>query len=208
MLMTLSICSTPIDSLVPAGHRSSPIELKVQCLGENLLNQRRLPAAGHAGDRSEDPERKPGLDRLEVVLGGSLDLDESAVRFAAGVGNGDLSPSCQVVGGDGFLDCQDVGEGALGHDMPAVLACSRPDVDHMVGDSDGVLVVFHHDEGVAEIAQPQQRLDEALVVTLMETDGGLVEDVQHPDQTGADLGGETDALGLSPGQSGSRSGQS
>jgi hypothetical protein len=32
----------------------------------------------------------------------------------------------------------------------------------------------------------------------MEADGGLVEDVEDPDQTGADLAGQTDPLCLPP----------
>ncbi len=41
-----------------------------------------------------------------------------------------------------------------------------------------------------------ERLEQARVVALMQPDRGLVEDVHDPDQTSADLTGETDALGL------------
>src|SRR5690606_7465485 len=40
------------------------------------------------------------------------------------------------------------------------------------------------------------RLDEALVVALVQADGGLVEDVEHAHQAGADLGGQADSLRL------------
>ena len=88
-----------------------------------------------------------------------------------------------------------------------MLAGSRADVDDVVGDADGFLVVLDHDEGVADVAEPHQGLDQLLVVALMQPDRGLVEDVEHADQTRSDLGGEPDPLGLSPGQSGSRAGQ-
>src|SRR5438309_132446 len=40
------------------------------------------------------------------------------------------------------------------HDnLAAVLPCARPDVDDVVGDADGLLVVFDDDHGIAEISQ-------------------------------------------------------
>ena len=82
------------------------------------------------------------------------------------------------------------------HDLAPVLAGPRADVDHVVGYPDRLLVVLDDQDGVAEVPQPHERLDEALVVALVEPDGGLIEDVQDPDQAAADLGGEPDALGL------------
>jgi hypothetical protein len=74
-------------------------------------------------------------------------------------------------------------------------------------DADGALVVLHDDHRVAQVAQADEGFDEPLVVSLMEADRGLVEDVQDPYQSRPDLGGEADALGLSPGQSGCGAGQ-
>ncbi len=45
-----------------------------------------------------------------------------------------------------------------------------------------------------------QRLEQAIIVTLMQADGRLIEDVHHPDQAGTDLAGETDTLRLTAGQ--------
>ena len=70
------------------------------------------------------------------------------------------------------------------------------DVDDVVGAEHGLLVVFHYDDGVADVAQLLQRLDEALVVALVQADAGLVEDVEHACQLRADLGGQADALCL------------
>ena len=86
------------------------------------------------------------------------------------------------------------------HDLAAVLARARADVDDPVGDLDGVLVVLDDDQRVAHVAQPDQGLDQPVVVALVQADGRLVEDVQHADQAGADLGGQPDALGLAAGE--------
>ncbi|MDH6227518.1 hypothetical protein M2169_004488 [Streptomyces sp. MJP52] len=60
--------------------------------------------------------------------------------------------------------------------------------------------MLHDDQGVAHVAQPDQGLDQAVVVPLVEADGRLVEHVEHADQTGTDLGGQADALGLAAGE--------
>jgi len=57
-----------------------------------------------------------------------------------------------------------------------------------------VLVVLHHDDGVAEIAQPHQGLDELLVVRLVETDAWLVQNIKHPGKARPELRGQTDPL--------------
>ena len=92
-------------------------------------------------------------------------------------------------------------------DLAAVLAGAGADVDDVVGLGDGLLVVLDDDDGVAQLAEAQEGVDEAAVVALVEADGRLVEHVEHADQAGADLGGEPDALGLSPGQGAGVAGQ-
>ena len=58
------------------------------------------------------------------------------------------------------------------------------------------------EDGVAEVAQVFERGDEALVVALVEADGGLVEDVEDAAEARADLGGEADALAFAAGEGG------
>ena len=58
------------------------------------------------------------------------------------------------------------------------------------------------EDGVAEVAEVFERGDEALVVALVQADGGLVEDVEDAAEAGADLGGEADALAFAAGERG------
>src|SRR5207248_5841053 len=90
--------------------------------------------------------------------------------------------------------------GAAVHHLAAVLTGAGADVDDPVGGADGVLVVLHHDQRVAQVPQPGQRLHQPVVVPLVQTDGRLVQHVQHADQTGPDLGGQPDPLRLATGQ--------
>jgi hypothetical protein len=78
--------------------------------------------------------------------------------------------------------------------MAAMCAGAGADVDEVVGGADAVFVVLDHDDGVADVAEFEKRADEAIVVALVQADGGLVENVADADKAGANLGGEADAL--------------
>ena len=90
----------------------------------------------------------------------------------------------------------DRGRRALGDHSPAMHPRAGADVDDMVGQFDGVLVVLDDDHRIAEVAQVQQGIEQPLVVALVQTDGGLVQHIHHAHQAGADLAGQTDALRL------------
>ncbi len=81
-----------------------------------------------------------------------------------------------------------------GDDLAAMDAGAGADVDDIIGGEDGVLVMLDDDHGIAEVAQPPQRLEQAGIVALVQADRGLVEHIEHAGQAGADLRGEPDAL--------------
>ena len=70
------------------------------------------------------------------------------------------------------------------------------EVHHVVRLADRVLVVLDDDDGVAEVTQAMQRVEQALVVALVQPDRRLVEDVHDADESRADLAREADALRL------------
>ncbi len=92
-------------------------------------------------------------------------------------------------------------------DVPAELAGAGPEVDHVVGGADRLLVVLDHQHGVAEVAQPLERLEQPAVVALVQADRRLVQDVEHAHQARADLGGQADALPLAARQRRRRAGR-
>ncbi|CCJ90065.1 hypothetical protein BN132_1993 [Cronobacter turicensis 564] len=75
-------------------------------------------------------------------------------------------------------------------------ASARADVDYVVGGADGVFIVLHHNYGVAEITQVNQRAEQAFVIALMQTDGRLIQHVHHAHQARANLACQTDTLRL------------
>ena len=83
-----------------------------------------------------------------------------------------------------------------------MLTGAGADVDHVVGGEDGVLVVLDDDDGVAEVAQPFQAVQQAIVVARMQSNARLVENVEHADQTAADLSREANPLRLAAAERG------
>ena len=191
------------DLGVLARHRPRAVELAGQGLVEDVIDQRRLARTGHPGDRYQAAERERGVDPAQVVLGRALDRDlPLGVALAAAGGHADGLPAGQVRPGQRVGAGQQLGDRAGDHDVAAVLPRPRPDVHHPVRGPDRVLVVLHHDQRVAQVAQPQQGLEQPVVVPLVQPDGRLIQHVEHPDEAGADLGGEPDPLGLAAGQRG------
>ena len=89
---------------------------------------------------------------------------------------------------------------ALRDDRAAVHSRARSQVDDVIGLADRILVVLDHDHRIAEIAQIHERVEQALIIALVQSDGGLVEDVHDAHEAGSDLACEADALRLSAGQ--------
>src|SRR5205085_12403302 len=70
----------------------------------------------------------------------------------------------------------------------------------MIGGAHRLLVVLDDDDGVAEVAQAAKRGEEPRVVALVQTDGRLVENVEHADEARADLRRQPDALRFAAGE--------
>ena len=68
-----------------------------------------------------------------------------------------------------------------------MLSCTGTDVDDVVGGVHRVLVVLHNDQRIAEVTQMTQGREQAIVVTLMQTNTWLIEDIKYPHQARADL---------------------
>ena len=93
-----------------------------------------------------------------------------------------------------------VAERSLGDDRAPLDARSRAEIDQPVGRAHRVFVVLDDDHRVARVAQLLQGGDEAVVVTRMQADRGLIQDVEHADQSRPHLAGQADALSLAAGE--------
>ena len=68
---------------------------------------------------------------------------------------------------------------ALRDDLASVFAGTRTHIDHPVRLANHVLIVFDDDDTIAQVAQVVQGGDQAIVVTLMQTNRGFVQNIHH-----------------------------
>ena len=61
--------------------------------------------------------------------------------------------------------------------------------------------MFDNQHRVAQVLQPQQGVDQPVIVVGMEAHGGFVTHVEHTGKSGTDLRGQTHPLGLAAGKS-------
>jgi len=71
-------------------------------------------------------------------------------------------------------------------------------IDNEVGSFHDGIVMLDYQQSVALVAQRFERADQPFVVARVQTDGRLVEHVEHAGKIRTKLGGEADPLGLAP----------
>jgi hypothetical protein len=73
---------------------------------------------------------------------------------------------------------------------------SWPDVDDMITLSHDILIMLDDDDGIADLRQALEIGDEHIVVTRMEADRWLIENIDDPLKSGTDLRSESYSLRL------------
>ena len=80
------------------------------------------------------------------------------------------------------------------HHRAAMHASAGAHVHTVVGGTDHVFVVLHHQHAVANVAQVFEGVDQAVVVALVQANAGLVQHIHHTGQARANLRGQANAL--------------
>ena len=112
----------------------------------------------------------------------------------------DLLQAGEILAGQALRIADHFRKRTGGYDLPAAHARSRPEVDDVVRGAHRLLVVFDHDDGIAQVAQALETAQQPFVIARVQADAWLVEDVEHADQAAADLACQADPLGLPAGQ--------
>ena len=197
----------PLDAVVLARADLHPVQVGPQLLIQDLVDQGGLAAARHAGDAGEGAQGDGHVHVAQVVFRRAEYLQIVPVPAPPLGGDGDLLSAGQIVPGDRAGGVHHLFRRSGGHHPAPVHPGAGADVHDIVGLPHGVLVVLHHQQGVAQVPQLLQGGQQLVVVPLVQADGGLVQNIQHPHQGGADLGGQADALALPAGQSARLPGQ-
>ena len=190
------------EGVVRAGLFARAVDGLGQRAVKNVVDQRAFAAAAYAGDDGHDAERDAEVEVLQIVLARAGDGEpfagERARLGALQHGGG----AAEVAAGERCGRGHDLFRRAFGDDIAAQAACAGAEIENVVGVADGVFVVLDDQHGVAEVAQFFEGLDQAVVVALVQADGGLVEHVKNAAQARADLRGQADALAFAAGERG------
>ena len=103
------------------------------------------------------------------MLAGTANLDDAA-RLASRRGHFNLHRASEELAGQRALALLNLRGRPLSDDLASVLACPWAHIDEPVGGTHRLLVVFHDQHRVAEVAQVLECLDQLAVVALMEAD--------------------------------------
>ena len=120
----------------------------------------------------------------------------AAVTAAALLRHGDKPASAKIGACHRLLHQLDFLRSTLRHNLAAMLACSRTDINNLVRCIHRLLVMLHDNQRIAKVAQMLERFQKLAVVTLMQAYARLVEDIEHARQAAANLRRQTDTLRL------------
>ena len=196
-----------VNAVTEAGTGTGMVQRGKQGLVQNFIDQTGFSRAGHAGDADEGSQRNLHIHIFQIVLPCAANTQEIAVPRPPGGGNGDFLHAGEVLSRYGTGAVYDILQRSRRHDLAAVTARAGANVYDKIGGAHGVLVVLHHDQGVAQIPQMLQRPQQLIVVPLVQTDGGFIQNIQHAHQRRTDLGGQPDPLALAAGKGSRRPGQ-
>ena len=123
-----------------------------------------------------------------------MNRQQPAIALTAMLRNRDKFAAAKIGTGNGCRHLLDFFYRALGHHLTAMLACSRTDVDDLVGSIHRFLVMLNDNQRIAQITQMLERFQQLAVIALVQTDARFVQNIQHACQPAAYLRCQTDAL--------------
>ena len=181
------------------------VEVSLQGKVQDIAHQGTLATTRNSGDDREDVERKIHVDALQIISP-SATHTYIIIPCTAHRGHGDLVCACQVsqrVRMGVLAARHSLGNSvasALPYHLSAVCASLGTDVYQIVGGTHDFLVVFDHNHRIAEVAQLVQDTYQSVCIARMQTNAGLVQDVERTDQRTAQRSSKVDALTLTSGK--------
>jgi hypothetical protein len=191
-----------LDAVEMRGARGRAIELGRHRAKQRVVDQRGLAGPGYAGDAGHEPQWEFGGDVFQIIGRRASDAQQASwIHGAPRARDFDAPAPAQVLARDRIGMGRDFGRGPLGDDIAAMHARAGSQIDDVIGLAYRIFVVLHDDHGIAEIAQIDERVEQPLIVALVQPDRRLIEDVHDTDQPRTDLAREPDALRLAARQS-------
>ena len=156
-------------------------------LFENAIDERRFPGAGNPRHRHEAAQRNLDRHILQVVEAGTVDGEPVFAKSPVLLRKRDLLDACEEFSGDRFRGVPKITHAAFSSDVPTLQPSDWADVHQVIGRFDGFFVMLDHQHCVATIPQFFEGADELLVVALVQANGGFIQDIKHPLESGSKL---------------------
>ena len=163
---------------------------------QSIVNQRRFPTTRYARYAYQLAKWEFYIHIFEVIASCSPNPKRLAIALAPFGRNFYLHLPREVLGSQGVFPEHFLRSSLINH-FPTHAAGFRPHIDDIIGGQHHVLVMFHHDDGVARITQFLQGIDETEVIALVQTDTWFIKNLKHIHELRADLGSQADTLALS-----------
>ena len=108
----------------------------------------------------------------------------------------DIQMAGQILTGQRPFTGQNVLYGTLGYNFAPVHTGQWADIYYMISTAHGILVMFNHYNGIAEVAQPVLSSQHALIIAGVQAYTVVIQYLKYYYQTGAHLSSQTNTLGL------------
>ena len=86
--------------------------------------------------------------------------------------------------------------GTLKDKIAPVFAGAGPEIDNIIRGDDSIVVMFYNNDRVVQVPKSPQRCQEPFIIPLVKPDAWLIENIEHPCETGPDLGGKPVSSGI------------
>ena len=169
-------------------------KLIAECGIEHVGKQRRFAGSRNARYARKSAEGNLYGNVFQIVLGRSRKFDTAPVAAPPFCRNRHAQFSREVLPRNAFGDARNLFGRSRRNDAASVHARRRPQVDEVVRGSKRLFVVFDDDNRIARVAEVGQRVDQFLIVPLVQPDRRFVEDIHNADEGASDLRGKPDPL--------------
>ena len=144
-----------------------------------LIYKRRFPRTRNTRNTNKFPERNFYVYILKVILFGTFYGYEFSVTFTAFFGNGYTLSARKIITRYGIFTVNNFIHTTRTDNLTAVDTRTFAYIDNKICTSYGIFIVFYYDNGIAKVAKTLERFYKPCVIALMQTDAGLVQNIDN-----------------------------
>ena len=164
---------------------------------KGIGNQRRLTRTRNACDYRQRTQLNSGRNVFKVVSASSRNLDLSAARLTTSLWKSNLLLSCKVSACDGIRVFNNLFWSASSNNVTTKLTGARTHINNVISCANGIFIVLNHKHGITAVPKLLERLNEAVIISLMQTNGRFVQNVKDAHEAGTNLSCQANTLGFS-----------